>query len=143
MRNPFLLLVTLIALLTLIGCGGGAGPDGSGLADRSGVLTGEWRGTFESSFPFRGSGTVAAELWHGSSGTLEGTLSLTGSPCLSTGAISGTASENETAFGAVSGPDEVTFDASYTADEIAGRYSVAHGDCAGDTGTFRLTRAPT
>lgn len=84
-------------------------------------------------------GNVNAQFVHAGE-TLTGTVSITGSPCLVNGTVNGTVSGADVAFGAVSGSHGIRFTAQLGENTMTGTYSVSAGTCAGDTGTFGLTK---
>lgn len=101
-------------------------------------VTGTWSGTWTSSNDID-HGNLAATLTQ--SGTsVSGTVSITESPCISSGSVSGTVSGNNVVFGVVSGTDTITYTATCTSTSMSGTYSVNTGECAGDTGTFSMTK---
>lgn len=119
------------ALLVLAACG--AAPP----AER-GEAHGSWEGTWTSTL-LREGGDVNAQFIH-SGVTLTGSVSITGSPCLVTGTVDGTVDGADVAFGAVSGSHGIRFTAQLGQDTMSGTYSVSAGACAGDSGTFELSR---
>ena len=132
MRLVLSLALMLFVFSIITGCGGG----GSGGDSSSSInLTGNWSGTWEGT----DSGNVSANLTH--SGTsITGTASISNSPCISSGDVSGSVSENNITFGLVSGTDEIAYTGEFTSTTISGSYQVLSGACAGDTGTFELTK---
>jgi pectate lyase len=124
------LLGLLILSLALSACGGGGGGPVN--------VTGDWSGTWTSS---RGSGSTLSATLLQSGTSVSGTAQVGGSPCLSTGDVSGTVSGSGATFGVVSGSHGITFTANrITASSMTGTYSVSSGWCAGDSGSFSLTR---
>jgi hypothetical protein len=78
------------------------------------------------------------------SGTsLSGTATVTGSPCFTSGSISGSVSGNNVAFGVLfGGGQQANFSAAVGSGgtSMSGTYSVSGGACSGDTGSFNLTK---
>lgn len=104
-------------------------------------LAGEWSGTFTSNILPGQGGTIQASLTQVGS-SISGSVTLTGSPCLRNGQVSGTAGSDGASFGAVEGDDRVNFEARLASDDVlSGTYSVPAGRCAGDNGRFEVTRA--
>lgn len=104
-------------------------------------LTGTWSGSFTSTVE-DGGGTLEAVLQQDGS-TLTGTVNVTGSPCISSGSISGTVSAAGASFGAVQGPHTVAYSTSSVGDaSMSGTYSVTSDDCSGGAGVFSLVRSP-
>lgn len=136
MMFRYLGLVCVIALsvLSTLGSGGGGGGGETVTID----LTGNWRGTWNSSVA-NYSGNLSGTLTH--SGTsISGTMNVTGSPCISSGTVSGTGAGGSFSASIDSGQDSLQLQGSYTATSISGTYSVPNGVCAGDTGTFSLNQ---
>ena len=100
-------------------------------------VAGEWVGTWESSGG--PSGSVEATFTQ-VDGELSGTVNIGGTPCLSTGTLSGSVSSTNVTFGAVSGSDDIEFTGTVGATVMDGTYAVSSGECAGDSGTFTITR---
>ena len=101
-------------------------------------IDGEWRGTWNSNTGPGGSVTADFEQV---GSNLSGTISLSGSPCLTNGTISGSSDAGGATFGAVEGSHRITFTArSEGANRMSGTYSVGAGRCMGDTGHFDVTR---
>ena len=100
-------------------------------------ITGTWSGSWASSNGIN-NGNISAVLTQSGTSVI-GTLSITGSPCISNGSVSGTVSGNNVSFGIISGSDTVEYNATYTSTSMSGTYSVTTGACAGDTGTFSLS----
>ncbi len=123
-----LFLTTFIAFFS--GCGGGGGS--SGTADVAGVWEGTWSSTSADY-----DGTVTVELLQDDT-EVEGTLLITGSPCMSTADIDGTVSGNLISF-SLSGEDDIQFRGSVSGNTIDGTYSISTGNCRGD-GIFTLTK---
>lgn len=101
-------------------------------------LTGNWSGSWSSDSAISG-GLQASMIQSGDN--IIGTASVTGSPCLSSGTVSGTVSGNNIFFGVVTETDAINFTATYyPPSTISGNYSVESGNCAGDAGTFTLSK---
>lgn len=100
-----------------------------------GKLHGIWQGIWTSDN--NGTGLVTTEFTH-LGGRLSGTVTISGSPCLETGSITGTVTGANVAFGAVGIDGEIQFEAMLVGDDMEGTYSVESGECVGDTGVFEL-----
>lgn len=133
--QKFLAIIFICMLPLMLSCGGG---DGGGEAPPPAVdVTGTWSGTWASSNEID-HGNLAATLTQ--SGTsVSGTVSITES-CMSSGSVSGNVSGNNVGFGVVSGTDTITYTSTGTSTSMSGTYSVTAGECAGDTGTFSMTK---
>lgn len=143
-------LVLLFAFL-LIGCGGG----GENPAEPSGLdVTGNWSGTW-TSYNNVDSGTVLATLSqssilydYGTFATVEGTATVSGSPCFSIVSVIGTIWNYGDAYGSAglslsSGDTTINFNASIVVPgSMSGGYAVAGGACDGDAGKMRLVEPP-
>ena len=119
----------LALVLVLTACGNPSGPRVE--------IAGAWAGTWLSS---RDAGGDIQATFVRAGDEISGTLSITGSPCLTTGSISGSVSNTNVTFGAVSGPDGIEFTGTVGATMLEGTYSVSSGSCMGDTGTFSAAR---
>lgn len=116
-------------LVFLVACGGSGAPMAN--------VEGSWAGTWRSS---RGQGSTLIASFAQSDTSITGTVRVNGSPCLSTGTLSGTASNRGVTFGAVSGSHGISFRGRVSGNRMTGSYSVSSGFCAGDTGSFELER---
>lgn len=140
MRKTLLLVsasILSILFLTTCGGGGGGGSKGGTVSDATDI-SGNWNGTWATSIGTN-SGIISTSITH--SGTsFSGTINISGSPCISSGTFSGTASGGFFSASVVSGQNAITFEGTYTATLISGTYSVPSGACAGDSGTFSLQK---
>jgi hypothetical protein len=100
-------------------------------------INGPWSGTWTSS---RGGGGSVQTTFTQDGSEISGSVSVGGSPCLSTGTLSGTITSSNVSFGAVSGSHGIQFTATVGTDAMSGTYIVSSGLCAGDAGTFSLVR---
>jgi hypothetical protein len=103
-------------------------------------VSGTWSGTWASS---RGSGGTVQALISQSGASLSGTATVTGSPCFTSGSISGSVFGNNVAFGVLFGEgQQANFSATVGSGgtSMSGTYSVSGGACNGDTGSFNLTK---
>ncbi len=151
-RTPVVcLFITLVVAVLLAGCDGGSG-NGDGtetpLADETGTetpsaltLSGTWEGVWQSRRTPE-SGTLLVTLTQTGT-TLTGEVEVTGSPCVSAETIAGERSGDTVVFGTASGgPHHSMFSGTVAPDGTAmdGTYAVTGGPCAGDQGTWSLTR---
>ena len=134
-RFRALRLALLAGALTLglAACGQSSGPTGA-----QGEMHGAWQGTWRSSVLGRG-GAANASFSH-IGGNLTGTVTISGSPCLVTGAVTGSVNGDNVTFGAVSGSHGIRFTAVLGTAALTGNYNVNAGQCQGDFGTFTLTK---
>ena len=101
-------------------------------------LTGAWNGTWASSGGVY-SGSLSVTLVQ--SGTsITGTATIAGSPCITSGSVSGTFTGNNITFGVVSGQDSIEFYATYASQSIDGTYIITAGSCSGEFGTFSMSK---
>lgn len=103
-------------------------------------LDGSWRGTWSSSSD-RGGGMVSATFTR-SETAITGRVTIGGSPCLTSGNITGEVTGSSVTFGAVQGSDRVNFTGRITGGTLSGTYSVptSFSICSGDTGTFTVEK---
>ncbi len=105
------IMAVFVLLLVLVGCGGTSsrGP--------AAEIDGPWSGTWRSS---RGGGGTTQVTFNQDGTTIGGSVRITGSPCLSTGTLSGTITSSNVSFGAVSGPHGMRFTATVGATTMTG-----------------------
>ena len=104
-------------------------------------LSGMWKGTWASNQSPRGGNVEAVISQSGTS--LSGTATVTGSPCFTSGSVSGAVSGNNVTFGVLfSGGQQALFSGTVGSGGtiISGTYAVSGGLCNGDTGSFNLTK---
>jgi hypothetical protein len=134
----FISLIILPAFLLACGGDGSMVYEGNPAPAPTGVLTGHWTGLWDSS---RSSyhGNISADLTQ-TDQSIKGTILITGSPCFGAGYVTGSVGGNNITFGVVSGPDSSSFSGNYSTTSISGSYSVSTGQCAGDYGTFSVSK---
>jgi tetratricopeptide (TPR) repeat protein len=118
--------------------GGGGGGDDSSPSPSAGQpsvlnLSGDWVGTWSDSSG-TDSGNISLSLIQNNT-SVTGNVSITGSECISTGTLSGTASGNTLVSNIVTGSDTASFNANCTDTSMNGTLEVTSGPCAGDTWT--------
>jgi tetratricopeptide (TPR) repeat protein len=97
-------------------------------------LTGAWVGTWND--PTSGdSGSISLNLTQTDT-SVTGTVSVTGSDCISTGTITGTVSGSTLNSEIVSGDFTASYNATCTSTSMNGTYGVTSGECDGDVGNF-------
>jgi TolB-like protein len=118
--------------------GGGGGDDSSPppSAEQRSVLnlTGEWIGTWTDTSGTNG-GNMALNL-NQSNTSVSGTVSITGSECISTGNLSGTITGNHLESIIQTGTDTASFNADVTSTSMNGTLEFTSGNCAGVIGNF-------
>jgi photosystem II stability/assembly factor-like uncharacterized protein len=101
-------------------------------------LTGTWEGTARS--VMGAVGTARVILQHDGS-MVSGEASISGSPCFSSGTVSGTVDPIKVVLNLVSGGDQARFlSVDFSSDHVSGTYSVPYGACAGDYGEFAFQK---
>ena len=102
-----------------------------------GRIAGTWNGTWAGvTYPTTaGAFTV---VFAQSGNQLTGSITISGTPCLTGGSISGTVSGDVIAFGAVQGEVTVLYDGAISGDTMAGTWST---DCGNAVGTWQAVRA--
>ncbi len=100
-------------------------------------ITGNWSGSWVSSSV--GGGSLLVNITQSGS-SFSATVSMSGSPCLSSGSLSGTITGNNIVGAIVSGGNTINFTLTFTSTSVSGTYSVTAGACAGDTGTISLNK---
>ena len=130
-------VITLVVCAVMVGCGGGTMNAPSGSAN----FTGTWQFTGTSTsfgLTFTGNGSLQQ-----SGNSVTGQLTLSGSPCATTAALSGTANGTAFTFQLQEGSQPVSFagnaDSSFSS--ASGNYTAPSGGCLnGDVGTWTATR---
>jgi hypothetical protein len=74
-----------------------------------------------------------------SGGLLSGTISVQGTPCVTSAKVIGGAERGLITFGAIKNGAGITFDGNVDGDTMSGHYRTAN--CGTDTGTWAATRA--
>jgi len=122
---------------------GGAAPMAYMTLEVTPNLAGRWTGTWSSRTG--ASGGVEAVIEQAGR-VLGGRATITGSPCFTSGSISGEARGAEAVLGVLfAGNEEARFSGEVVGSRssLSGRYSVNGGACHGDSGSFSLRRATT
>jgi hypothetical protein len=101
-------------------------------------LSGTWAGTWANTTPDHSTGTFEID-WEQSVLSLEGTISISGTPCLTGGSISGAIDGQHISFGVVQGQVDVSYEGSVSDDgsEMSGTYST---DCGNARGSWKATK---
>lgn len=132
-------ILTALLALFLTSCGGGGGGSDEGTSLN---LTGTWSGNWSSSVTTSDTGSLSSTLTQ--TGTLiSGTVDVTGSPCFTSGSVSGKITDGTVTFTVTSGQSSVAYSAANaTSISMNGQYVVKNTGtlCDGDTGDFTLTK---
>lgn len=100
----------------------------------------KWSGNWQS-YDVSYHGKLSANLEMDAFG-FEGSISVGGSPCFSSGTLSGEITGSSISSGAVfAGGQRASFDGSIDANCMRGSYAVLNGECAGDGGSWELCKA--
>ena len=129
-KHLFLPIASLALMIFLLGCGSKENPF------TSPKPVGIWTGTWVSSNVIS-SGTMSVTIAQ-SGTTSSGSITMTGSPCFSTGTITGwTVAGDAVSW---SSPEIGNFAGTISGASISGSFSVTSaGACFGDTGIFSVT----
>ena len=130
-------IIIVFGFAAIISCSGGGDGTNDTITPTVNV-TGNWSGTWSSSIT-SDNGTATVELLQNGT-NITGTMSMTGSPCMSTGSITGTVSGSSVSFTAISGNDDIQVNGTVFNDTVTGNYSITTGLCAGDSGIFSLNK---
>jgi|KBSSwiStaDraftv2_1062776.scaffolds.fasta_scaffold137931_2 hypothetical protein len=99
-------------------------------------LSGTWTGTWGNQTPDQSTGTFTL-TWSQNGNNLAGTITITGTPCLSGGSITGSVSGSTITFGAVQGEVEVKYSGSIAGQSMSGTYQT---DCGNAKGTWNAVK---
>lgn len=100
-------------------------------------LTGTWSGTWTSTNPDDGSTGTFEIQWAQAGSNLAGTITVNGTPCLSTGAITGTLAGDAIEFGSIQSQFDVDFMGTVAGEAMSGTYSTNCGPAEGDWGATK------
>jgi hypothetical protein len=103
----------------------------------SGVV-GRWNGTWTTTSGPAGSGGFRIDFTQ-SGNDLTGAIVIAGTPCITTGTITGTLSGNTISFGAVQGSQTISYSGTVSGNSMSGEYSAP--DCGNAKGTWKASRA--
>lgn len=95
-------------------------------------LTGTWSGTWTSTNPDDGSTGTFEIQWAQAGSNLAGTITVNGTPCLSTGAITGTLAGDAIEFGSIQSQFDVDFTGTVAGEAMSGTYTTTCGPAEGD-----------
>ena len=100
-------------------------------------MTGTWPGTYESTSTPGANGTFTIQFTQTGS-QLTGSIDIQGTPCITTGTISGTLSGGQITFGAVEGAQTIAYTGSVSGNTMSGTYSAPQ--CDNGKGTWTATK---
>ncbi|MGD0121191.1 MAG: hypothetical protein ABSC46_01375 [Candidatus Limnocylindrales bacterium] len=101
-------------------------------------LSGPWNGTWQDTSPDTSSGTFAVTFTQ-TGNNLSGTITVKGTPCLTSGAVTGTITGGTISFGAVSGNVTITYDGSVSGSKMQGTYAAPA--CGNAKGNWSATQS--
>jgi hypothetical protein len=101
-------------------------------------LAGVWNGTWQDTSPDTSSGTFAVTFTEAGS-ALSGTIAVKGTPCLTSGTVTGTITGSTISFGAVSGQVTITYDGSVSGSKMQGTYAAPA--CGNAKGNWSATQS--
>ena len=122
-------VLLLFSFLCLSGCGGGGSSSGAG------SVSGSWSGSWTSSTGQ--SGKLTATL-SASGSTYAGPATIYNSYCFGSEYATGTLSGSKLTLGISS--NAIVFVGTLSGSNISGLYEVYRGGCAGDSGTFSISK---
>lgn len=102
-----------------------------------GDLSGTWSGNWADTSPDTAAGTFKV-IWTQQGSTVSGTITISGTPCLSGGTVSGTISGSKITFGAVQGQRKVDYTGSVSGTSMHGTYSAPK--CGNAVGNWNATQ---
>lgn len=100
-------------------------------------LTGAWPGEWQNTTPDASRGTFRIQ-WTQSGSALSGTITITGTPCLTGGSINGSLSGSALNFGVVTGQSQVSYTGTVSGNTMSGTYTTS---CGNAQGTWKATKA--
>ena len=101
-------------------------------------IAGTWNGTWQDKTPDQAGGTFVVTLTQ-SGNALTGSIVVKGTPCLTSGTVTGAVNGNAISFGAVSGRIQIKYDGSITGSTMKGTYT-ASAACSDATGAWQAAR---
>lgn len=104
----------------------------------SGGIDGRWNGTWTSTTSGGASGGFHIDFTQ-SGNQLTGAISIAGTPCITTGTITGSLSGNTISFGAVKGSQTIAYSGSVSGSSMSGDYTAPQ--CGNDKGTWTASKA--
>ena len=148
------LLAALMAMVTLGGCGGGSTgaptpttpgrqvPSGatsiSPSSEATGTVSGTWDGQWQTDRTPEAIGSFHVTFVQ--DGTkLSGPIQITGTPCITSGTITGTVDGNAIRFGAVHGQQTITYTGTVVHSVMSGTYSAP--SCGNSTGSWTAIKS--
>ena len=112
-------------------------PSGAAGGTMISAVAGTWQGTWTNTSGGAASGTFQID-WQQQGSKLNGTIAITGTPCLAGGRITGNLDGDAIDFGVVSGAYKVNYKGSLSGTTMSGTYST---DCGNSKGTWEASKA--
>jgi hypothetical protein len=105
--------------------------------DAASGLAGTWNGAYESTSDPGSTGTFVLD-WTQTGSALSGTISVTNTPCVAEGTITGTTDGTTITFGAVQGAYSIAYEGTVSGDTMSGTYSSP--SCGNAAGTWTANK---
>jgi len=100
-------------------------------------LSGQWSGAWQDTSPDQSGGTFVV-TWTQTGSVLAGSIMVKGTPCLTTGQVTGSLSGSSISFGAVSGRVTISYTGTVASDTMKGTYSAP--TCGNAKGNWSATK---
>jgi hypothetical protein len=104
-------------------------------------VAGTWNGVWRSTSSPGATGTFQMTFAQAGQ-SLSGPIEITGTPCITSGTITGTLSGTRITFGAVKGQNTVSYDGTWSGNVMSGTYSAPSAACGNGTGNWQAARTP-
>jgi hypothetical protein len=111
-------------------------PGGGSLED---AITGTWSGDWERTAPIPGNGTMDLELTN-DGGDLSGTITVTGSACMTSHDVTGTLDGDDVTFAVSDGGITASYEGSVDGTDLSGTMTVTCPDVGTGTGTWTVSQ---
>jgi hypothetical protein len=102
-------------------------------------VAGTWNGTWQSTSSPGATGTFQMTFTQ-TGQSLSGPIQITGTPCITTGTITGTLNGTTIDFGAVKGQQTITYTGTWSGNVMSGTYSAP--SCGDGKGDWQAARSP-
>jgi len=100
-------------------------------------LTGTWSGHWQDTSPDSAGGSFVVK-WTQKGSNVSGTITVSGTPCLSVGTVTGSISGSKITFGAVQAQRSVNYTGTWSKSSMQGTYSAPK--CGNAVGNWKATR---